>query len=289
MDNKEWISHNGNWLRHGEAALPVDARPVMYGDGCFETLRAYQGKFLHFDRHIERMRSGLEFLEIALPEKLKGPGPAELIRELLERNELAGRDAVVRIQVWRQGGRGYHTSGNNSAGYAITARPLPPSKKSWQLATVPTRRIPGVSLPAHFKLSGGTNYIRASMEADKAGSDDALMLTTDGWVSETPIANIFWSDGQRICTPHEQCDLLPGITREILLSLLREKDTIPIRKDRFSLEELYEAEAVWLCNSLREIMPVFRVDNHDFDPDHILVGEVKADYRAYVEREAGQL
>lgn len=281
--------YNGKLIPSGEPVIRADSRGVRYGDGCFETFRSQRGSLLHLDRHLERLRGGLEQLGIPCPPQLDEAALGDAIARLLRKNDLMERPAGVRLQVWREGGRGYGTEGMREVEYAMTCGELPASKSAWELATSSTRRIPGAALPSRYKWSGGTNLILASGEARRKGADDALMLSVEGWVSETAMANIFWTDGERIYTPDERCDLLPGITRAVLLSLLEEEDWPEVRTGRYDPGELYGAEAAWTCNSLRGVMPVSRIDDHALDPGHPLVGRLRKAYAGYVERNAQKL
>lgn len=278
-----WILHNGEFRPAGDVLLAADARTVMYGDGCFETMRCYEGELLHFKDHIKRLEAGLEYLNIYKPNSLGVNDLRKHIIELLNRNGLSGEQAVVRLQVWREGGRGYMPDGDAGAGYVMSCGPLPGSASALELATAATRRIPSSSLSSRFKLSGGTNYIKAASEAGRAGADDALMLTTEGNVSETTVANIFWVRDEHVYTPSEECDLLPGITRGILLDLLRDMNHVQISEGSYEPAELQAAEAAWVCNSLREIQPVARLDEVKYRESHPVIYRLKESFRRYVE------
>ncbi|MDZ7773663.1 MAG: aminotransferase class IV [Balneolaceae bacterium] len=284
MDPDRWIVYNGELRLADETLFPAGARPVLYGDGCFETFRSYSGSMLHFADHLERMIHGLEYLDINIPKVLQDSKFQSFVHKLLNENGRADREAMVRLQVWREGGRGYRPEEDARTGYVLTCGQLPQKTSDLTLATVSTRRIPEASLASRFKLSGGTNYIRAATEAADMGADDALMLTTDGMVSETTIANVFWLKGNSVSTPSEHCDLLPGITRGIVLKLLRRMGDLQVKEGAFGLEELQEADAAWVCNSLREIQPVSRLDDVSYDMAHPIHRRLDEAFDAYVER-----
>lgn len=289
MESESWVLYNGRFVPSGDPVIRADSRAVRYGDGCFETFRSQRGSLLHLEHHLERLRGGLKQLGIAYPPQLDDAAIGEAVAALLRRNGLMDRPAGVRLQVWREGGRGYRTQGMEEVEYVISCGELPPSKQAWELVTSATRRIPGDALPSRFKWSGGTNLILASREAHRNGADDALMLSVEGWISETTMANIFWTDGERIYTPDETCDLLPGITRSMLLSLLEEGDWPAVRPGRYAPGELRGAKAAWTCNSLRGVMPVSRVDGYSLDPAYPLIGQLRKAYAEYFERNAQKL
>lgn len=283
-DPPKWTIVNDEFHKQGERLLPVDSRAVRYGDGCFETVRSYQGKFLHLDAHIERLAGGLRYLSIQPPFKLDENQLKEKIRTLLFKNDLSNKEAIARIQVWREGERGFRFSSEAATSYCITVSPLPNISASITLATVSTRRIPSEALEPRFKLSNSINYIRAATEAAEQRVDDALMETINGYISETTIANIFWHNGETVFTPSVQCDILPGVTRRIIIKLLEDEFDIPVVEGEFALEALKEAEVAWICNSVREVVPVKSIDKHTFALPSPFIEDLKEAFESYKKR-----
>ncbi|MFH5831140.1 aminotransferase class IV [Halalkalibaculum sp. DA384] len=272
---------SGRYCRQGEPVLAADSRAVRYGDGCFETFRSYRGRFFYLGEHLERLRNGLQYLRIRPPFEIERESVKKKVITLLQKNNLYDGEAVVRIQVWREGKRGFQVSTSAKAGYCITADPLPAISSPVSLATVSVRRIPSEAIDPRYKLSNSINYIQAATEATERGADDALMQTTDGYISETTIANIFWMRGKTVYTPSEQCDILPGITRGRILHLLKTELNAPVSEGAFSLEQLKKADAAWICNSVRELVPVASVDGHTFPGAHPFVKELKKKIKSY--------
>lgn len=284
MSDQRWIIFNGALHKAGEPLVPAESRAVWYGDGCFETVRCYGGKFLKLGMHLERMNGGLKYLGIAPPAiwdsgELKGE-----IQRLLKKNGLLESEALARVQIWREGARGFDTTETEGSGYSVSVFPLPTISKSVRLSTVATRRIPAVAVDPRFKLSNSINYIRASAEASEQKTDDALMLTVEGLVAETPIANIFWIQDDTVCTPSGSCDILPGITRSLIIKVIGEMGGITMETGEYTPANLLNAEAVWVCNSVREMVPVQAVDKHEFKVDHPLFRKIESSFRAYRNR-----
>ncbi len=276
---------NGQFHHQGENLLPVDSRAVRYGDGCFETLRSYQGKFFKLESHLERLRQGLKYLQIQSPFKIRSDEVKEKLRVLIEKNKLTEKDAVVRLQVWRTGERGYSISEDAGAGYCISVSPLPNLPASVSLATVSTRRIPAEAVNPKYKLSNSINYIRAASEAAARQADDALLQTVEGYISETTIANIFWVNNDTVFTPSEECDILPGITRNILCNIIQQELDISVVKGAFRPNELQNAKAAWICNSVREIVEIRSLDGHQYARKHPFFSELKKAFNSYKNKE----
>lgn len=277
---------DGQFVQRETPVVPVRSRGLMYGDGCFDTLRAYEGKFFRLGDHIDRLQSAALFLGIDYPDDLLEKSLKNRLLELLEKNGLKNSDAIVRIQLWRKGGRGYKPeSARPNGSYAVLASPLPDIPESVHLASVGIRRIPNQALPANYKLSNNLNYIIAAREADQQKADDALMLTLDGHVSETTIANIFWIKGRTVYTPSVECDLLPGITRKILIELMASQTEYDLNEGAYELGHLLEADAAWICNSVRELVPVQRINDTTFGIRHRIIDQLSSLYSGYKEQE----
>lgn len=273
---------NGNVVSGGDIHLSTANRGLMYGDGCFETLRAYKGKFLRFKEHFERLHGGAKYLGLEL-----SFGEVELrnyILTLLLKNGLSETDALIRVQVWREGGRGYFSPSVKSS-FMITAEKLPVFKKEIKLHTVGISAIPGKALNKAFKLTNGINYIMASREAHVAGADDAVMLTLDHDISETPISNVFWLKNGELFTPSVACDILPGITRQILIELAADECECPVWEGSYPLKSLFTAEAVFCTNSVREIISVSFLDGYSYSVEHPVLLRLKSAFEHFKDSE----
>ncbi len=93
-----------------------------------------------------------------------------------------------------------------------------------------------------------------------AGADDALLVATDGTVLEAPTANVWWRESERLLTPTLDLPILAGVTRALLLKLA-EQETV---EGVFLLDRLLEADEVFVCASIHEVMPVASVDGKAF-------------------------
>jgi len=280
-NNNDWIIFDGDLIPGGQPIVSATSRGLMYGDGVFETFRSYSGDTLLLKQHIDRLGHGLSMLGMKKPNELSLELFKSLVTNLLRKKNLIDNDAVIRVQVWRDGSRGYHTSSNAQTHFSIIASQCPVSFEHPKLATVQQKRIPSVSLPPDVKLTNGINYILAAREAAEKGTDDALMQTIEGWLSETTIANIFWVAGDTIFTPSKECDLIPGITRDILIQLIGNNDHWELHTGKFELKHLLDSQAAWICNSVREILPVLEVNGHRFDINHPVFTDLKEAFVHY--------
>jgi branched-subunit amino acid aminotransferase/4-amino-4-deoxychorismate lyase len=281
MSETPFIILNGKIIAEQEAWVSPLNRGMMYGDGCFETLKWYSGSFLKWDLHVQRVEAGLEYLEIS-----PAFTPAELRRQLItliERNQLLEKEGMIRIQCWRKGERGYKTDSSNM-GWLIQASEITPHHSPLKLTEAETRCIPSAALDRNYKLSNGLNYIKAAQEARNVQCDDALMLTVGGKISETTSANIFWVKDDQVFTPSKKCDLLPGITRELVIEVIKSVG-IELAEGIFTPEDIQSAEAVFCTNSLIELRSVASLDKINFEVDHPLFLKIKDNFDQFKQKE----
>lgn len=274
MSKLMYMILNGELIQESAAVISPLNRGMMYGDGCFETLRSYAGKFLGWEDHIERLESGFNYLDMNAP--FSSSDLREQVHKLLKQNQLEHDEAMIRIQCWRDGGRGYAPK-TKDAHWMIQASEFPAQEKEIKLSVAETRCIPSEALERKYKLSNGLNYVKAAQEAVKHSCDDALMLTVSDKVSETTSANIFWVKEGKVYTPSPACDLLPGVTRSLVLDVIRSLG-LPFEESEYLLSDIRQAEAVFCTNSLLEIAEVISLDKTRFEVNHPLVMKIKVGF-----------
>lgn len=264
-----------------ECHIPV-GRGLWYGDGCFETLLVEHGKTYGLDLHLERLRKGMRYLDF--PNKPDLDDRIQTgITKVLNACELLNKSARLRIQVWREGNPGFAPPSGAKVRLHIMASEVPTDISTVNIATVATRRIPDVSVKSDLKLSSAVNYIRAAAEARQQGADEALMLTTDDYISETTIANIFWLIDDTVHTPSGDCDLLPGIIREAFMDWIQtEQNGLRLQVGRYTPDVLKKAEAIWLTNSVRLIQPVSKLDGISCIKNEKLMEKIRYNFRLFL-------
>lgn len=262
-----YVNLNGSILPESKAMIFPGQSGFYYGTGCFETFRADNGIIFRFDSHIQRLYSGLKYLGV--PKRLlpSGESLSKQIFELLEANSLHRSDARVRIQISIDEREGYKIVEDTAINQLIETKKRSGTLQSAKLVLAQTRVVPSICKPAQFKLSNMLHYRNAYREAQKRDANDALMLTVNGHVAETSIANIFWKSGDEIFTPSKKCDLLPGIMRNTLIKILKEDVSLLIREGEYNISDIKQADLVWLTNSVSEIQPVKQIEEQKFTSD----------------------
>jgi len=256
--------------------LRVADRGFQLGDGIFETLRARRGVPIELDEHLERLRGSAVPLGIVLP--ADDEPLIRAIAEILRAEGLAGDgtdgrtpgDAALRITASRGAlpGRGLAPAGAASgapvrATIVIQAWPhVPPSadavERGLWVVTSSVRRVPGSPL-AGVKTTSRAESVYARLEAERAGADDAIVLTTHGEVGEATSANVFIVQGGRLFTPPLDSGCLAGTTREWLLANASIHD---LAAEEASLRpaDLVKADEILFSSSVAGLLAVTRLD-----------------------------
>ncbi len=251
---------NNTIIEETEGCLSTLDRGFLYGDGVFETLRTYHKKLLRFEDHVTRLTNSAQYFDIPFhypPDQIK-----QITQQLLTRNSLD--DAYVRMTLSRGfGAHGIIPSGTYNPTFIIHTRPLTVYsallyEMGISLITSHIRRSTTCPLSNHKTLNFLENYL-VKKEAVEKGAHDALILNTDGHVTECAVSNIFIVEKSSVVTPSLKANILPGITRKIILELCRENN-IQSSEELFEPERVFGADEVFTTNSLMEIMPVSRID-----------------------------
>lgn len=240
-------------------------RGFQLGDGVFETLRVRSNHPTELSEHLARLRRSADGLAIPLPDDA-APRIERAIAELLAAEGLdgPGGDASVRITVTRGAfrGRGLLPPGKDvAATIVIQAWPVgpPPAdhlERGIHLMASAVRRDPENPLAA-LKTTSRADYVFARLEARRAGADDALFLTIDGYVSEATSANVFLVRGDELATPALACAILPGTTRSWILGWGGRVGLKPV-EGWLTTRDLAEADEAFVCSSVAGILPVTR-------------------------------
>jgi branched-chain amino acid aminotransferase len=258
-----WIFLNDKFVKREEATVSVFDHGFLYGDGIYETLRAYDGRIFMLAQHLARLRRSARLigLEIPIPEK---DWPA-LLGDAIARNQLS--DAYLRITVSRGTGEiGLDPGLCPKPTVVVIAKPFqayPPRlfKEGVSLITTTVHRNLATALSPQIKSLNFLNNILAKQEATKAGAFDGLMLNAEGHLTECTTSNVFFIQQGRLCTPSVACGILDGITRDVVLTLAREQN-IRTEEHHYMPEALRQADEAFLTNTTFELMPVCEIDGH---------------------------
>jgi len=255
-----YININGEIFPEQNAKISVLDRGFLYGDSVFEVIRTYQGKPFALEPHLQRLAQSARRLAIALPEQ------SQIERELHRTLGVANNaESYCRIIVTR--GEGPITLDPTTATKVTTVImvkdyvPFPEwmYTRGIRLAIPNVRRTSRKALDPAIKSGNYLNSVIAFGEAKKRGFDDAVILGSDGFVTESTSSNVLVVKNGTLCTPPLDSGLLAGVTRRLVLRLARDND-IPTEEKPLTVDDLNSADEVMLTSTLREVMPVVSVE-----------------------------
>jgi branched-subunit amino acid aminotransferase/4-amino-4-deoxychorismate lyase len=274
---------NGLCVPEEEAKIPAVTSGLYYGAGCFETFLAENGRIFKFHEHIERLNRGLGYLGVSDDNFIDADKIPGQIKTLLAKNNLSEKPARIRIQVSLADKSGYSIKENPSLVVIISSQLADKKSNSKKLILSEKSVVPTSARPSDLKLSNMLHYRQAFREAEEKGADDSVMLSSNGFVAETSIANMFWMKDEKIFTPSVDCDILPGIMRNSIIEILKQKMNYSVKEDRFSMDELLKADIVWLTNSVVGFAPVSGIENISFRIESEFYQDLKKQLRTYKE------
>jgi len=252
---------NNKFVDEEKAVVSVFDHGFLYGDGVFETLRAYQGRFFRLDEHLRRLKVSAQGLEISIPHTF--PVLRQLLHDTLLVNHL--KNALLRIYI----SRGYGPIGLDPDLCRKPTTVIIPRvfngynsrqyHHGLKIAIVSVRRTPRAVLNPQIKSANFLNNVLAKIQSKRKRADEGLMLTVDGYLAEGSISNLFIVRGERLYTPMVDLGILEGITRRFVIALAKRSD-IPVKETRLRPSDLYKADECFLTSTSMEIMPVSKAD-----------------------------
>jgi D-alanine transaminase len=254
MENKT-VYLNGQYLPLNEAKISVLDRGFLFGDGIYEVIPAYRGQLFRFQEHMERLENSLSNIRLINPHSRE-----QWLKILTELLSPSG-DQYIYLQVTR--------------GVAPKRDHAFPEKTEPTVFAMCSNIVPfeglnsgvkAISLDdsrwemCHVKATTLLANILLRQQAVEQGCAEAVLVNKDGYVTEGAASNIFAVIDGVLITPPKSCEILPGITRDVILEIAQ-KNNIPYREEVISLESLKSASEIWLTSSTREIIPVVEFDS----------------------------
>jgi branched-chain amino acid aminotransferase len=244
-----------------DAAISVFDHGLLYGDGVFEGLRFYQRKTFMLEAHLQRLQQSADAIGLQLPYSLEQI--EEAIGQLID--AYSGDSGYLRLVVTRgEGSLGIDPRKCARPNLFIIADELvvmdisdPAQGISLHVAQV--RRTPAQCLDPKVKSLNYLNNILARMEASHAGCDEALMLNTEGYVSEGSVDNIFIVSEGVLKTPPLEDGMLAGITRAVVIEVATQAG-IPCAQTSLRVDDLLQADECFLTGTGAELIPVRQID-----------------------------
>ena len=252
---------NGQIVPQEDAKISVFDHGLLYGDGVFEGIRAYNGKIFTLDEHLDRLYDSATAISLKIP--ITKAEMAEAIKQTMKANNLT--DSYIRLVVTRGVGKlGLDPNKCATPQIIIITDTIELYSKALyerglDIVTVTTIRNHFSALDPKIKSLNYLNNILAKIESIQSGAGEALMLNKDGYVAECAGDNIFIFKNNILLTPPSSAGILVGITRNVVMKLAAEMG-VQVREELMTRYDLYIAEECFLTGTAAEIIPVVKID-----------------------------
>jgi branched-chain amino acid aminotransferase len=274
---------DGKFLSEHDAKISVFDHGLLYGDGVFEGIRAYNGRVFKLKEHIDRLFYSAKAILLVIPML---PGKiSEAVLESCRVNKI--RDGYIRLVVTR----GVGTLGLNPRSCKnpsviiiagkIQVYPTALYARGMEIVTVPTVRNLHSAVNPAVKSLNYLNNILAKIEANNAGVEEAVMLNAEGFVAECTADNLFIVKNGELFTPPLSAGALYGITRQTVVGLAQEAG-LKVSEPNLTRYDLFNADECFLTGTGAEIMPVIKIDGRVIGSGKpgALTRKLVEDYRA---------
>ncbi len=252
---------DGSYMPIEQAKISPLDRGFLFGDGIYEVVPSYAGKMVGFAPHMLRMKSGLEAIGIKLDWSMDDW--SELCQRLIAENGAGNLGIYLHVSRGADNKR-HHAFPENIAPtvfaftFEIAAAPVADKAKVKPYKVSTTRDLRWER--CHIKSTALLGNVLHFQQGYEQGNDETLLFNADNQLTEASACNAFIVIDGTVITPPLDNQLLPGITRQIVLDVLRKDGRIKVEERSVSMDEVMNADEVWITSSSKEIAPVTEVD-----------------------------
>lgn len=256
MNQQSYTAYlNGEFLPLEEARISVMDRGFLFGDGVYEMIPVYGDHIFRLEQHLSRLQYSLDAINI--PNPYSNDEWHSLASRLLSRNPVSDHRSIY-IEITRGVGDRNH----------IYEDDLVPTVFMLCRDVVAGNRREGVSAVTHRDIRWDYCDIKSisllpavllKQYANRSGGAHEALLISDGRLTEGAASNVFVVKNGTILTPPKDRALLSGITRDLIIELLR-RERLPCEEREVTENELVNADEIWITSSVMEIVPVIRLD-----------------------------
>ncbi|SGY91678.1 aminodeoxychorismate lyase [Moritella viscosa] len=233
--------------------VAIADRGFNFGDGHFTTIKIAAGQALLLDLHLARLQQACAALVIEFTQW------NELLA-VITQQALVLRGGVLKVTITRgEGGRGYSTLGCSRANWFLQHRSIPAQYSDWaregiELMLCEYQQTVNPAL-AGLKTLNRLDQVMIKQELDANGMNDGLVCSTDGYVIETSVANVFWVIGGKVYTPSTERSGVEGVMKTHISNLLN-KLGFSLKTGDYTISNVLAADEIFITNSVMEVVPV---------------------------------
>lgn len=252
---------NDSYIPMAEAKISPMDRGFLFGDGIYEVVPSYDGQMVGFAPHIERMNNGLAAVNIAFRWSIQQW--KEVCDNLIEKNGFGNLALYLHVSRGADTRR-FHAYPEGieptvfAFAFEIPAEPVADKSKvtGYKVATERDLRWERCQIKS-TALLGNVMHFQHGYEQ---GANETLLYNEGNELTEASACNAYIVKNGVVITPPADNQILAGITRHILLDLLRKEGSIPVEERVVAMDEVFTADEVWVTSSSKEVVPVIEID-----------------------------
>lgn len=252
---------DGNYMPIEQVKISPLDRGFLFGDGIYEVVPSYAGKMVGFAPHIARMKSGLEAIGIQL--NWSTDDWMELCNRLIAENDAGNLGIYLHVTRGTDTKR-FHAFPENVAptvfAFTFEIAPAPIADKTLVKAKKASTSRDLRWERCQIKSTALLGNVLHFQHGYEQGSDETLLFNADNQLTEASACNVFIVKDGTVITPLLDNQKLPGITRQIVLDVLRNDGQIAVEERIVTMEEVSNADEVWITSSSKEIAPITEID-----------------------------
>jgi D-alanine transaminase len=253
---------NGQFMRPEQAKISPMDRGFLFGDGIYEVIPSYGGRCVGFTAHIQRLQTGLAALEIHCA--LTTEDWQQLVQQLIQHNGAGNLGVYLHVSRGADHKRAHAypkeiTPTIFAYTFEIATEPQADLEKAprYKVMTATDLRWQR----CHIKSTALLGNVMHHQQAAALGLNECILFDEQGFLTEGSSTNVFIVKDAVVITPPLSHKILPGITRQLVLSILRQHSTLKVEERPVSKNELLVADEVWLTSSSKEVAAVIEVDS----------------------------
>lgn len=238
---------NGEWIPEEGAKVPFQDRGFQLGESLFETVRVNSGVPFRVTKHMERLSSGMETIQ--LNSKTVFANIPNLVEEYIERNGIG--NALVRIMLTRG------VADAVEPAIYISSRELP-QVESWpvKIMFMEERNYPILRFHPAIKSGNYLGNMLAKRDATEAGAFEPVFVNAEGYVTECAIRNVFFIQNDTLLTPTVELGVLPGVMRDTIMELALSLG-MRVEEGYIQVDRVNEMDEAFISSTGVGVLPVF--------------------------------
>jgi len=244
---------NGNWMKKSDAKISANDAGFLLGDGLFETIRFQNKNLFLIDKHLSRLKSGLETIKI--DSQYSKNELIKILNQIIQKNDFD--NGLIRLMITRGELEGEPWNYKGPECLYASIRPISKMSNSpVKVVLFNEEDYPIIRFTPAIKSMNYIGNMLAKKDAEKQGAYEPVFINKSGYITECAIRNIFFIKGNSLITPTEKLGILPGVMRDTIIKIVRELG-LSIVKDYIKKEDINSMDEAFISSSGIGLLPCY--------------------------------